>query len=449
MTRTLALALLAFGLVPTASADPCGMVPPIRIADTDVPAIQRTGAQRTYVMFKDGVQTMALRPGFSGSIDEFGMLIPFPSPPALRKIDDDTFAHIEGAVDPPVMNVYVYDQMPMPRPTSLRMASAGSAPVQSEDALRIDEVRVVNQEAVGMYQVAVLEAGSASALKGWMDDNGFRYPDGMDATVEDYVGIRWCFVAIKATVGQAMGVSPRPGMRGVDSAMPAGATFDGHVQGMGFRFETPEPVVPMRLSVFNPDTSGDGPRNVVYALTEQPVKMSQINADLVRRQVQGNELHGHLTQPIELVWHNGGPEDATPEEIEGWRALRDPAQYNGVAAQLFAADLHAVAEGQLSLAFEEEEKELLRISESFGLRGAEIDSQHAAALDELRDVVTKIALDDVKEMSLTVIDGRFPVPVLAEENLTFAPFRMDESQNVVRTDEIRPTGPTRTIYRNP
>lgn len=448
MTRTLSLALLAFGLVPTASADPCGMVPPIRIADSNVPAIQRTGAQRTYVMFKDGVQTMALRPGFSGKIDEFGMLIPFPSPPALRKIDDDTFAHIEGAVDPPVMNVFVYDDIPRPSATGMRFASAGSAPVKSEDSLRIDEVRVVNQEAVGMYQVAVLEAGSATALKGWMDDNGFRYPDGMDATVEDYVGIRWCFVAIKATVGQAMGVAPQPGMRTVDSALPDGAAFDGHVQGMGFRFETPEPVVPMRLSVFNPDTSGDGPRNVVYALTEQPVKVSQINSDLVRRQVQGNELHGHLTQPIELVWHNGGPEDVTPEELDGWRGLRDPAQYNGIAAQLFAADLHAVSEGELSLAFEEEEKELLRISESFGLRGAEIDTQHAAALDEMRDEVTGQALDAIKEMSLTVIDGRFPVPVLAEENLTFAQFRMDEAQNVTRTDEIRPSGPTRTIYRN-
>ena len=71
------------------------------IAVTNSNAIARQGAQRTYVFFKDGIETIALRPGFTGSVEDFGMLIPFPSPPALRKIEDDTFAHIEAAIDPP------------------------------------------------------------------------------------------------------------------------------------------------------------------------------------------------------------------------------------------------------------------------------------------------------------------------------------------------------------
>ncbi|MAA80213.1 MAG: hypothetical protein CL916_13245, partial [Deltaproteobacteria bacterium] len=78
-----------------ASADPCGMVPPIAVTNSN--AIARQGSQRTYVFFKDGIETIALRPGFTGSVEDFGMLIPFPSPPALRKIEDDTFAHIEAA----------------------------------------------------------------------------------------------------------------------------------------------------------------------------------------------------------------------------------------------------------------------------------------------------------------------------------------------------------------
>ncbi len=53
--------------------------------------------------------------------------------------------------------------------------------------LREDEVRVLRQEAVGMYEAAVLEAGSAAALKRWMDDHGYKYPAGMDAVCEEYV----------------------------------------------------------------------------------------------------------------------------------------------------------------------------------------------------------------------------------------------------------------------
>ena len=40
-------------------------------------------------------------------------------------------------------------------------------------------------------------------------------------------------------------------MRSVKPGLPAGGSFDGHVQAMGFRFGVDELVVPMRLSAFN------------------------------------------------------------------------------------------------------------------------------------------------------------------------------------------------------
>ena len=40
------------------------------------------------------------------------------------------------------------------------------------EELQKEEVRVIRQEAVGMYEVAVLEAGSAAALKKWIDEHG-------------------------------------------------------------------------------------------------------------------------------------------------------------------------------------------------------------------------------------------------------------------------------------
>ncbi|MEE8409622.1 MAG: hypothetical protein V3T05_08455, partial [Myxococcota bacterium] len=80
-------------------ADPCGMVPPIWTGNG--PAITRVGEQMTYVFFKDGIETFVIRPGFSGKVDNFGMLIPFPSPPAIRKVPDEIFDHIAAAIHPP------------------------------------------------------------------------------------------------------------------------------------------------------------------------------------------------------------------------------------------------------------------------------------------------------------------------------------------------------------
>ncbi len=101
-----------FWMLNIATADPCGMVPPISVASNEQ-MIARRGIQRTYVMHKNGVETMALHPAFTGKVKDFGMLIPFPSPPELYKINDETFAQLERALDPPTIDVYQYDHEAM------------------------------------------------------------------------------------------------------------------------------------------------------------------------------------------------------------------------------------------------------------------------------------------------------------------------------------------------
>jgi hypothetical protein len=443
--RCLALMGLAFATATPAFADPCGMVPPIHISiGPDIaPAIQRDGVQRTYVMHTRGVETMVLRPGFIGSVEEFGMLIPFPSAPAIRKIDDLTFQHIEAAVDPPEVTVQIYDPQPVASWGGMddfdmapMRAKSSAAPMEEEALeLRRDEVRVISEEAVGMYQVAVIEAGSAKALDKWMAQNEYAYPEGMDDVVEDYVAERWCFVAIKAKVGSAGGATPHPGMRTADTGFPSGASFDGHVQGMGFRFFTDEPVVPMRLSVFN----GEDPHNVVYMLTDDPVRIDDVPARLVLDQLDGSELYGNLVDPFGVSWQNGGPNDIGDWAMTQVQQQRNPDPYSGVARDLFAADMLAARTGRLALPFEEEEKELLRISESFGMRGADVDVLHSTELEEQKAEAVDGALDDLKEMHLSVIDGVFPQHVLARQNLTFSGYRLtDDERAFVRNDPMKP-----------
>src|SRR4029077_13532074 len=53
---------------------------------------------------------------------------------------------------------------------------------------------------------------------------------GMDAGGEEYVNLGWCFVTEKAKVGGKANVDPKPRMKGVDTKLPAGSAFDGHVQ---------------------------------------------------------------------------------------------------------------------------------------------------------------------------------------------------------------------------
>jgi len=291
--------------------------------------------------------------------------------------------------------------------------------------LRKDEVKVLREEAVGMYEVAVLEAGSTQALKKWMGEHGYKFPKGMEGACSDYVKIGWCFVAVKTKVGQKDGVDPKPGMRKVNAKLPVGSTFDGHVQAMGFRFKTDKLVVPMRLSAFN-----DGElRNIVYLLTDGPRKIRSIPEEYVVRQLTGKQLTRNVTGPLPLRIIGGTEKDLKEWHRKGLKERRDPTPKNGAAKELFAADLLAVSSGRLSLPHEEQEKQLLAVGERLGLRGGEIDKLNAQALKEEADKTTAAGIKDLGGMTLTVVDGDFPREVLGGQNLTFAEYKMPARRN--------------------
>jgi len=405
----------------TLLADPCGMVPPI-YPGGGTPPLARTGDQQTYVFYQRGVETFVIRPGFTGKVEDFGMLIPFPTPPAIRKVPDNIFPQIAAAVDPPEVVVDLRLQILQ---KSLAQFSAPAPGAGSLGILKESEVRVLREEAVGMYEVAVLEAGSPAALKKWMNDHKYVYPKGMDAVCEDYIKDRWCFVAIKTKIAGKKAVEPQPGQRHVKAGLPSGAAFDGFVQGMGFRFKSPELVVPMRLSAFN---EGDT-RNIVYLLTDSPKKIRRVPEEYVVRQIRGDQLIKNLTGPLPLRILGGTQADIPAYRRKTLPRERDPQAANGAAKELFSADLLAVSSGKLALPHEEQEKTLLSIGERLALRGPEIDRINNAALEEERKQTVAAGIAGLRNMTLTVIDGDFPRYAIASQNLTFAAYKMPSRRN--------------------
>jgi hypothetical protein len=126
---------------------------------------------------------------------------------------------------------------------------------------------------------------------------------------------------------------------------------------------------------------------------------------------------------------NGGPYRDPESRRKSLKQERNPVPKNGAAGELFASDLLAVGSGELALPHEEREKELLRIGERFGLRGPEIDKLNTASLTESRQKTVEQSLEQLKSMTLTVIDGDFPRELLAKHNLQFAEYQMPANRN--------------------
>lgn len=112
-----------------------------------------------------------------------------------------------------------------------------------------------------------------------------------------------------------------------------------------------------------------------------------------------------------------------------------------MARQLFTSDVLAKDLDNLSMQYEETEKELLRIGEHLGLRGAEIDAEIGIVIKQESDTGSDAALPTLEQMTLTVIDGDFPREVIANQNLTFADFQMAARRNNDRTYDTKLHGP--------
>lgn len=426
----LAACLIGVGLANAVQADPCGLVWPVTI-ETGATKIQRTGLQKTYVFHHAGIESFIIHPGFRGNVKNFGMLIPFPSVPAIRKVPGDVFAQIEKSVDPPEVIVDLRPSGGMPHFGYGGYGGGGYGGMgggYGGEGMSIakDETRVLRQEAVGMYDVAVLQAGSSAALSRWMEDNQYRYPAGMDDACDDYIADGWCFVAVRSRIGHKGLVDPAAGQRDVDPELQDGMRFDGHVQAMGFRFKSEKLVVPMRLSTYN---EGDL-RNLLYVLTDQPVAINNIDSASVVRQISGRQLIKTLTSPLPLRLIGGSVQDIAPilrQVIQGQRSSSTAFSFS---KDLYASDLSCALRGELTNERESLEKQLVNISERLGLRGGDLDLLHRAAADEaLKAGTTESDLSDLAELTLTVIDGDFPREVLARENLTFHKFEMASSKN--------------------
>src|SRR5437879_7592960 len=61
--------------------------------------------------------------------------------------------------------------------------------------------------------------------------------------------------------------------------------------------------------------------------------------------------------------------------------------------------------------------------------GRRSTSLNLAALDREREKAVKDALDDLKKMTLTVVDGDFPREVVGAQNLIFGEYRMPARRN--------------------
>jgi len=119
---------------------------------------------------------------FKAEGGDFGFLVPTPSRPQLSESGNEVFPALAEITRPFIR------------------AAVGSGCSCSASA-RYDSaplaVRVIEGKEVAGFDAAVLAASSASALTGWLKENGFAFSPEVEAWAAPYVGEGWMFTALR------------------------------------------------------------------------------------------------------------------------------------------------------------------------------------------------------------------------------------------------------------
>lgn len=173
---------------------------------------------------QDRMETLVIRPEFSGTATEFGMVMPLPAKPAIDEAPQDMFD---------ILLEYTtirYDETNALE-EALRAQSASDG-----DAV----VVVVEKKDVGDFTTIVLTAKTADALVEWLNGNGFEFKAEDRENFEYYVEKGgYYFVAMKVNMNKA----------DIDDD----GRINGNLRPIEFVFESEYPMLPLRIMAHDMD----------------------------------------------------------------------------------------------------------------------------------------------------------------------------------------------------
>jgi hypothetical protein len=164
------------------------------------------------------------RASFKSAADDFGFLVPTPAQPELNESGNEAFPTLQKLTEP--------ETKTMPRPSG----GMGCGCSDSKPSMRATApVQVLQEKLVAGFNAAVLEAGSAAALVGWLRDHGYAYSPAVEAWARPYVEAGWKITALKVA-------KPADGREAKDVTASA----------LRMTFHTDRPLFPYR----EPDSTG-------------------------------------------------------------------------------------------------------------------------------------------------------------------------------------------------
>jgi hypothetical protein len=205
------------------------------------------------VLARDGTTTaMTMASDFSGEPKEFAVVIPVPTFIERKQIgvvEMKTIDHLDAFTAPRLVEYHDSDpcvRYDMMARRLMPQAAPGPVTAMSYADGRYTGVTVEASYDVGEYDVSILSALESDGLVNFLNDNGYKIPDGADGVLASYIKQKMRFFVAKVNVERMAGMA------------------NGYLRPLQVRYETPKFMLPLRLGTVN----ASGPQDlIILALT--------------------------------------------------------------------------------------------------------------------------------------------------------------------------------------
>lgn len=209
------------------------------------------------ILVRDGNRSViTMYNDFKGNLKDFAMVVPVPvvlKKNDIKVVDQQIFTTLNDYSKPRL--VEYYDQNPCNKyydeETKMDMAPQMNEVIvtaMGTSKRKMETVKIEAKYLVGEYDILILSAKESSGLKTWLDENGYKIPDGAEEVLEPYIKSNLKFFVVKVNEAEKKKL---PG----DFLRP-----------IQISFKSPKFMLPIRLGMANADGDQD---MIVYAFTKK------------------------------------------------------------------------------------------------------------------------------------------------------------------------------------
>ncbi len=143
---------------------------------------------RTLIVEDNGKQQLIVQPQWTGDVNDFGLVMPFPNKPDIQEAPSAIFDDLENLTNPEITF----------GPEAIFLDDGNL------DRAATTSVEVIEQRVVGDFETTTLTATDGADLQTWLTDNGYELPEAKQKILDFYIdGGSEYFVALKISADVA------------------------------------------------------------------------------------------------------------------------------------------------------------------------------------------------------------------------------------------------------